>query len=116
MLYREAFRQASLLTPYEDCDKYPCKCTYCLSYELQPLHVDDKNGVHFLICEKCGRIYTRPTWYMTPEQHTIRILTEKIAHLEAKLAALEKQPQPRYQKATQREESSTITLPNLLTV
>ena len=108
MLYIDAFSISHSITPFKDCEKWPCTCPECATL-LTPLHVDDKEGVHFLRCPYCGEIYKRPAWYETDEERLIQLLLEKIASLEARITALERR-QPLKPK-----DESMIELPQLLT-
>lgn len=128
MRHHEALQRARLYTAQPENEPTCLECLPTLGLPkppLQPLHVDDKSGVDFLICPLCGAIYTRPYWYETPEERLIRGLIEKIANLEARITALERskeqpQRQIREQQRTQpkREENDEggIMLPNLRTV
>lgn len=114
MMYLDAFREARILLPFRDCEKWPCTCIDCYSIELTPLHVDDRTGVHFLRCPICGSIYMKPAWYETPEEKLIGSLLAKIAELEARITALEHRPAPI--TPARRQEQHVIELPELLTV
>lgn len=127
MRYHEAFLHSHELAKSSNPLLLGAECPYCPytlgrgSIKLQPLHVDDRSGVHFLICPECGEIFNRPDWYETPEERTIRVLMEKVANLEARITALERQPPPKqtpskHETPPMREDTEAITLPNLRTV
>lgn len=114
MIYLDALREARILFPFRDCEKWPCTCPDCYGIKLTPLHVDDRTEVHFLRCPVCGSLYHRPAWYETAEERIIRELMERIVSLEARITALEHRP-----ATIQREpvrQSNVIELPELLTV
>lgn len=117
MRYLEAFRNAGTLFAQGDTHCPECAC-YGLHIELSPLYVDDKPGVHYLICQHCERIYRRPSWYETQEERIIRVLTEKIHELELRVSVLEQEKQERKQERKQEKppDDEAITLPNLFTV
>lgn len=122
-MYNEAFQASKILSPYKDCEKWPCNCPDCYTL-LSPLHVDDKEEIYFLRCPQCGEIYERPQWYKTKEERLINELTAKIAHLEARITALEllnkgnsqKQPERTATQPSHQEEVYMIELPHLLTI
>lgn len=124
-MYLDAFKDSRILSPFQDCEKWPCTCPDCYgSIELTPLHVDDKSGIHFLRCPVCESIYLRPAWYETPEERIIRGLVAKIAELEARITALEHRPAiiprlvpaPSSTPAQKHPQNDVIELPELLTV
>lgn len=125
MRYKDAISRARLYPDEAENEKFAPTCTECgysFGYghaQLQPLHVDDRSGVHFLICPSCGEVYYRPQWYETPEEKTIRALMERIARLEERITALEAQkqrPTPQRTPPKREEDESSIMLPNLFTV
>lgn len=119
MRYQDASRRAHAYPSNPDEAKFAPTCLYCAFKVLQPLHVDDRSGVHFLICPVCGEVFYRPQWYETNEERTIRLLLERISELEARVTALETQMQTREPQRTppkREEDESSIMLPNLFTV